>query len=278
MCGFSRKFGKRPLFLISTLLAIIGTAVGEGATTYNTLLAARIIQGFSTSAFESLIISATGDLFFVHQRGIRVGAITFILNAASSLASIICGQITSGIGWIWIFHLLQIFNVIQFVLMFLFCPETTYLRDHVYDIDQSQTEKLDQLVEMEHRAALTETTTGQTAPPPIPTKKTFVQELAVYTGKYEEANIIKLIIGPFITLLNLATCWEAVCAGVLTMWYVTSGISQAAIFAGPPWNYDAAQIGYLSAGPFVGGLVGSAICVFTSDPMIKFLAKLNKGV
>jgi MFS family permease len=267
-------------------MAIIGVAVGEAASgSYKTLLAARILQGFSTSAFESLLIAAVGDMFFVHQRGIRVAFITFVLNAASSLASIICGQVTAGLGWVWLFHLLQIFTVVQFVLMFLFCPESTYIRDHAYDIDQVQDEKLEQLVETEQRrqhhgkdvteGATLESTASTVPPPP---KKSFRQELAVYTGKYEDANIIKLLIGPFITLLNIGTCWEAVCSGILTMWYVTSGISQAAIFSAPPWNFDAAQVGYLSTGPFVGGLVGSAIIAFTSDPIAKFLTKINKGI
>jgi len=166
--------------------------------------------------------------------------------------------------------------------MFLFCPEATYIRDHAYDIDQVQDDKLEQLAETEHRRQKNETAEGSTleaAPPtPVPPKKTFVQELAVYTGTYEKANIIKLLIGPFITLLNIATCWEAVVSGVLTMWYVTSGISQAAIFAAPPWNFNAAQIGYLSTGPFVGGLIGSAVMFLTSDPVAKWMTKINKGI
>jgi hypothetical protein len=59
---------------------------------------------------------------------------------------------------------------------------------------------------------------------------------------------------------------------------VTTAIIQAGIFAGPPWNFDAAQIGYLSTGPFVGGAVGSAIIAFTTDPSAKWLTRLNKGI
>jgi MFS family permease len=273
------------VFLLSGVFAIIGSAVGQAAKDYNTLLAARIIQGFATSPFESLIIAAVGDMFFVHQRGIRIALITFILNASSSLASIICGQITTGLGWRWLFHMLQIFTLIQFILMFLFCPETTFIRDHAYDIDQVQDEKLEQLAETEHRyqvqkegfdsAARVETTSSVR---PVRPKKTFVQGLAVYTGIYTNDNIIKLVVGPFVTLLNIGACWSTVASGILTMWYVTSAIIQAGIFAGPPWGFNAAQIGYLSTGPFVGGMVGSAIIAFTSDPAAKWLTKLNKGI
>lgn len=84
VCAFSRKFGKRPVFLVSTLLDIIGTAIGQSKISYEYLLAARIVQGFSTSAFESLIVATIGDMYFVHQRGLRIAVINFVQNSASS--------------------------------------------------------------------------------------------------------------------------------------------------------------------------------------------------
>jgi len=59
-CAASRKYGKRLIFVFSVLLAIIGTAVCEAATDYNSLLAGRIIEGLSTSAFESLLVAVIG--------------------------------------------------------------------------------------------------------------------------------------------------------------------------------------------------------------------------
>ena len=99
-CALSRKFGKRPCFLASTLFDIIGTAVGEAGSSYNYLLAARIIQGFSTSAYESLIVSIIGDLYFVHQRGLRMSIINWILQSVSQLTSIILGQVAASLGWV----------------------------------------------------------------------------------------------------------------------------------------------------------------------------------
>src|ERR1700761_6066059 len=145
VCAFSRRYGKRPVFLVSTLFCIVGTAIGEAKISYNYLLAARIVQGFSTSAFESLIVATVGDIYFVHQRGPRISFINFILNSASSLSSVICGQVFQNLGWLWLFHMFQIFLVLQFVLMFLFCPETTYIRDTRYDTDTARDEKLEDL-------------------------------------------------------------------------------------------------------------------------------------
>jgi MFS family permease len=61
----SRKYGKRAIFLFSTLMALIGTAVGEASTNSSMLLACRIVQGFSISAFESLLVASVGLSFFL---------------------------------------------------------------------------------------------------------------------------------------------------------------------------------------------------------------------
>jgi len=59
-CALSRKFGKRPIFVFSALMGVIGTAIAEGSDSYNSLLAARVVQGFSISAFESLLVAVIG--------------------------------------------------------------------------------------------------------------------------------------------------------------------------------------------------------------------------
>jgi MFS family permease len=218
VCAFSRKYGKRPVFLVSTLFDIIGTAIGQSKISYKYLLAARIVQGFSTSAFESLIVATVGDMYFVHQRGLRISAINFILNAASSLASIICGQVFQSLGWLWLFHMFQIFLVVQFVLMFLFCPETTYIRDNRYETDILRDEKLEELATIEQVSKIGEP--GQGERTDIPRKKTFVQELAVWTGVYSRDNLLKFLIGPFITLFNPDACYAVLASGLLNSWYV----------------------------------------------------------
>ena len=273
ICALSRKYGKRPCFLASTLFAIIGTAVGEAKISYNYLLASRIIQGFSTSAFESLIVATIGDMYFVHQRGLRVAVINFILNSASSLASIICGQVFADLGWLWLFHMFQIFVVFQFIAMFLFCPETTYLRDSRCETDVVRDEKLEELakIEAEHREHEVEERAHFR-------KKTFVQELAVFTGVYSEDNILKYLLGPFITLLNPAACYAVITSGLLNSWYVGSAIILAGIFSGPPWHFGPSQIGYIGAGPFIGGMLGSILVAVASDPVIAYMSKKNHGV
>jgi predicted MFS family arabinose efflux permease len=66
-------------------MATIGVIVGCFAKGYQTLLAARILVGFSTSAYESVLYAAVGDLYFVHERGAQIAVIAFILAGVSDL-------------------------------------------------------------------------------------------------------------------------------------------------------------------------------------------------
>jgi predicted MFS family arabinose efflux permease len=88
--AFATKWGKRPVFVFSSLMGIIGAVVGCAATGYKSLLASRILTGFSTSAYESVIISSLGDLFFVHQRGIRISVVNFVLAGVSNGYVFLC--------------------------------------------------------------------------------------------------------------------------------------------------------------------------------------------
>lgn len=64
---FSRKYGKRPQYLIASTFALLGVIIGEVAQNYDQLLASRIVHGFGTAAYESIVLASIGDLFFVHE-------------------------------------------------------------------------------------------------------------------------------------------------------------------------------------------------------------------
>ena len=51
VCACSRKYGKRPLLILSSIFGLVGTIVGSAVNSYDGLLAARIIQGGSMYMF-----------------------------------------------------------------------------------------------------------------------------------------------------------------------------------------------------------------------------------
>lgn len=139
-------------------------------------------------------------------------------------------------------------------------------------------EKLEELAKHEEQyrekhADVTRTETTQTYH-----KKTFAQSLAVFTGSYHNDWILKDLAGPFLTLANPAACYAVLCSGLLNSWYVGSAIIISGIFSGKPWLFGAAQVGYIGAGPFLGGMIGSLLTATMGDPVIKWMTKRNNGV
>ncbi|EAT85210.1 hypothetical protein HBH56_171260 [Parastagonospora nodorum] len=283
----ARKYGKRPMLLLASLFGLLGTVVGSAVYSYNGLLAGRIIQGGSVSAFESIVVSMIGDLFFVHQRGTFMTLIQFILGAASNFSAIIVGPIATNLGWRYLFHILIPFTALEVILLYFFVPETSYNRDHRYDIDELSQDNLADLAAVEQRHAhmgekseddMVKIETTTSTPPGLRQKKTFVQELAIFTGTYSEDNLLQLSIAPFAVCANVAVLWMVIVTGGLTAFFVAQSYVMAQIFQAPPYLLSAAGVGYLSVGPFLGGLLGSIILGGSLDPLIKWCAKKNKGV
>ena len=61
----ARIFGKRLIYLVAIAILVASAAWNAAATTFNSVLASRILYGFGLGAFESLPWSSIGDMYFV---------------------------------------------------------------------------------------------------------------------------------------------------------------------------------------------------------------------
>lgn len=100
----AHKYGKRPCFLFSALMALIGHIVGVtiGIRSYKGLVAARVLQGFSASPYEALIYAVVSDLFFVHERGLYIAITNFVIIAITNMTGTVSGPIASALSWRWL--------------------------------------------------------------------------------------------------------------------------------------------------------------------------------
>ncbi|KAK5188362.1 hypothetical protein LTR96_011339 [Exophiala xenobiotica] len=297
VAAISRKYGKRPVFLVSSLLGFIGSIVGSVTNSYEGLLAARIIQGGSTAAYESLLVSLNGDLYFVHQRGFYMTVVQFVLGCVSNFFGIVAGPITTNLGWRYLFHLCVLFTGLETILTFLFCPETQYNRNHLLDIYETIEENLEAVAVLEKKGRphhleqpesdpsnkndnnigepIRATSTRQSILPP---KKSLVQELAIFTGTYTDENFLMLLIAPFAVCTNVVVLWVVVITGTMTATYVAQAIVLAQIFSPLPYLLTPTGVGNLFLRPFTGGVIATIILALLSDPIIKACARKNNGV
>lgn len=213
--------------------------------------------------------------------------------------SIIAGPIAARLGWKYNFYIMFPFVAIQFILLILFVPETSYRRDRIYDIDTNSALDLNALGQFERRARAHELQGSQEVPPvkeggegapstsvdtaasglhAPPPRKTFVQRMALYTGTYSTDSIFKMVISSVVIMTNIGASWVIFVSGLLVAWYVGISFVSAQLLYAPPYLFDAAGVGYTSVGPLLGGILASVFCSIIMDPMLKMLTRLNNGI
>ncbi|KAK7887414.1 hypothetical protein LTR67_009834 [Exophiala xenobiotica] len=289
--ALARKWGKRPVFLLASVICLVADIVGSCLATYNGVLVSRVLQGFAIAPYESLVFTLISDMFFVHERGLYASCINFILAGISNLTGVVAGPVASNLGWRWLYYLLVLFGSLQLILQFLFVPETSYNRDHRFDIDELKNDNLEDLAALEYHEKLNmakagtgathaeEGVPGTTSPEQrVYKKKTWVQDMAIFSGTYSSENLLQLFMAPFAVVLNVAVLWILIINSMFVVLYVVIAFVLAQLFAPPPYLLSSASIGYLSFGPFVGGILGTILLGLLSDPFIKWCARRNKGV
>ena len=83
------------------------------------------------------MFSIIGDLYFVHERGTRVAALSVAISGIANMPALLSGVITQRLGWRWMFWMLAIFLGIGLVLLTFFGWETAYNREPIYNTDTS---------------------------------------------------------------------------------------------------------------------------------------------
>lgn len=201
------------------------------------------------------------------------------------------------------------FGALQTILVILCCPETQYKRKAIYEIDTAGSEEnLEKLASVESRAARhvedktaevaatdVERTTTLTSVESVPPKKGFLREMSLYSGTYSTDPLWKMVIASVAILLNVACksstfitlhidfltpsgFYQIIMTGIIIAFYVVVAITSGVIFAAPPYLLGSATIGYMSAGPLIGGFFGALFPFLCAEPFAKFLTRRNKGV
>ncbi|KGO61942.1 Major facilitator superfamily domain, general substrate transporter [Penicillium expansum] len=248
--ALAHKYGKRPQFIFASVMGFVGTLVCcTTGDNYGVLLAGRIIQGFGSAVFESLTVAVMGDMFFVHERSLRTGLLVMTWTCIISLVSILGGVIAEGLGWRYVFIIHLPFTVVGLLSVFFFLPETQWKgsRSHISSEAADQAEDKEMAsVSHGHEENLSESSLPEA-------KKTFMQEIAIFSGTHTDANLLRLVFAPFAVIINPAVIWSIAVGGACIGFYVAISYILAQIWTPPPYNLNAHQNGTFYVGALIGG-------------------------
>lgn len=250
--------------------------------------------------------------------------------AGISIAPLVNGYvIDSALRWKWVsllvlcesyfltvsqqcFWLVTIFTAFGTIATILFVPETVYHRDAAYETDAgasaAEAAKVNQALDVveHHQTAEEEKATDVDHAENVLQAhhihhnylpaKTFVQELAPWSGYVNPVSFWKVFLRPFpMALSPVVFCKLTLCAveyfqlitweiggfwiyGVTTAWIVTLSVSSSIIFGSPPLLFDSKQTGLMSVGPFIASILGTIVTAPLLDYFAIRLARRNKGV
>ena len=302
----ARVWGRRHLYLAGTLLLIVSAAWGGAAQSYKSFLWSRILQGVAVAPFEALVNASVGDLYFVHQRGMRMALSSLALFGSAFFTPIVVGRMTHTIGFRWTFYFIAIFSAFILPFVFFLVPETAFRREAHFNTDISSSGAEDHL--RHHRQSSkagherngpTESTGSQpiahspgvdgesekalengslAGASTVPRKTSWIQSLSPFNGRKTSISFLSLLVRPLVLLFHPAILWACLIQGVLIGWTVLIGVVLAAIFLGPPLFFDEVKTGYMYTGAFVGALVGFLVSGLLSDWSARWMTKRNKGV
>ncbi|KKY18080.1 putative mfs transporter [Phaeomoniella chlamydospora] len=126
----STKFGKRPIMLISMAMLFAILIWTAKAQTFNSLLAARCLSGFASSAGESIVPGIVSDMFFIHERATMLSIYVVLTAGASAVGPLVGAFVVSYSpgtwrDFSWVCAALAGFNLL---LMFFLYPESSFKR------------------------------------------------------------------------------------------------------------------------------------------------------
>ncbi len=308
-------YGRRGVYLLSTLLVIPITIWTAYSSTAGEWYAHRVLIGIIASPFEALPEVTIFDLFFAHERGAYTSTYVFVLFASTFIAPLVAGWFNDAYGWRWTMQFGAIVAAFFFVILFFFLEETIYFRDSVEgdsdsarnlmsaqsDSDEEASNPPGSIKGGAAAAATAATATADTPTPsrspsppatptpvsanPSPNSQRFfrmVKSFKLFTalpGRPSNVEMLRMIYYPVVFIFQFPTVlWSGFLYGINLAWYNVLNGTTSPVLSAPPYNWSAALIGCVYTGPIIGAGLAALWCGPGADKFALLLARRNGGV
>ncbi|EUC42415.1 hypothetical protein COCMIDRAFT_103556 [Bipolaris oryzae ATCC 44560] len=265
--------GRRPVYLASLVVLILGALLAAQATNYNYHLGARMVLGLAAGQSEALVPLMIQEIHFIHERSTFLmwqSSIQTILSAGLTIAaSPLAGAIGPanwyrlGAGLAGATLLFSIFLV----------PESRYPRT-LQAYGQSTGE--------EDEGEMTTRPMKLSEKPAFDLTKyqprTLKSDMRLFVGDPDWAEGYYSFINTFQILLFPNVLW-AFCLNGLTIGInIAIGTTYGKIVTSAPYNWGDDAASYVNAGQVVVAFVTLPLLGYGSDKIIKWRAKRNGGL
>ncbi|KAI4954364.1 hypothetical protein J4E91_002077 [Alternaria rosae] len=256
-------WGKRPFFIISTVILLATNVWGFFTKSFVSLAVMRVIQGIASAPLETLVTSTVSDMYFVHQRGTRIAVWGCMLASGVLLGQTIAGAIIQNISFEATFGISALIFIPILFGMYFFVVETTYYGP------RPTTDKV--AVDEKHKSISSVFELEDEREP-------YRSQLALFRGRLSQESFWKNAWKPVPLIAFPAVLFSTIVYGSYFTWLLTISVLSVNIFSAPPYSLNPAQVGLTNLPLLVVALIGSPLSGWTADALAKFMARRNKGV
>ncbi|XP_014554024.1 hypothetical protein COCVIDRAFT_106139 [Bipolaris victoriae FI3] len=258
-------WGKRPFFVISTVVLLATNVWGFFAKSFVSLAVMRVIQGIASAPLETLVTSTVSDMYFVHQRGTRIAVWGCMLSAGVLLGQVIAGAIIENVSFEATFGISALIFIPILLGIYFLIVETTYYGPRPTPGKPGFGGKDDD--------SIAESMAERDEP-----KHAYKSQLAIFRGRISPESFWKNAWKPVPLIAYPAVLFSTIVYGSYFTWLLTISVLSVGVFSAPPYLLSPAQVGLTNLPLLAVSLIGSPLSGWTADAIAKFMARRNKGV
>ncbi|KAF4584155.1 major facilitator superfamily transporter [Ophiocordyceps camponoti-floridani] len=273
------KYGLRSNYIIMNMFACAASWWSAYMNTVPELYGSNFLFGIAGSINQTTIAMTINDIWFVHQRGTANGMFFLGTTVGAFLVPIAAGLQSIRDGWRLSYASLAIALTVLLVITIIALEETKFIRPLQTEMTIQDKDAMFKLESFESELARGPSNEKLH----IPRNKRgcfvfgFLRRAKLQFITKSDESIWKVLYSPLKSWWFPHVLFASIELGSSICWLVTMGSMSSILFSAPPYNFDAAGLGYMTLGPFVGAVLGSIYGGYLTDKAIIWLSKRNKG-
>ncbi|KAJ5287124.1 hypothetical protein N7478_002810 [Penicillium angulare] len=243
--ALSAYFGRYPILFWWTLLALATAIWCAAAQSFESFMAARILNGFFSTVAQSGGLMFIKDMFFLHEHARKINIWSGFIVLSPYMGPLLGAFIVNTQIWQWAFGIYTIETGLCLIAIILFVEETYYDRHTIQ-------------------------------PELVPNAPRWHRVIGIQQiqTKYIKNSFKDAIMRPFV-ILGKPVVVLAVFFYLLTFAWVVGINTTLSIFLAPKYGFGAKQIGFFYFTPVVAAILGEITGHWLHDFIAKLYAKLH---
>ncbi|KAJ5102497.1 major facilitator superfamily domain-containing protein [Penicillium argentinense] len=215
-----RVIGKRPVYLLSMLMLCMMNVWSSRASSYNELLASRIVSGFAAAAADATVPAVVADMVAAKDRGHYMMFFHLAMTAGLFVGPMINAFLVQQEDWRWMCYLMAIAVGVVFVMSIFTIRETSYLKRHQ----------------------------GQG-------KRTQLQWMSMTIGYNREASFFQTLLDILANATYPPILWCSFTIGISVGWNIVVQLTCSRTFTKSPYNWEMGTEGTFLLSGFIGAVL-----------------------